>query len=292
MRFPLTWASFLVLGVDTAHAIPLASLADFNTGNRGPNSRENPNVSLYRSPVLATKRPLVARNFDCSTLAYGLSYVDCEYMSSIGMFAQGLNPTSPNGRMWIGTEGPNTFTFINGAGVPVVLIIWYRKMSDNGASFMNTRQAEITYSLPDTGSAVEISVANGIPGGWSMLYNHTSTLSEYGQISNTFGEFSTGKWATVDVSRLVNMTGDSMIVRVYTGEPRLHPDIQPVCVTDMRTCVYSCRTEGVNMCGNAGSYELLNCGGPNGVRGIDSFGNPTGGCQGWSFGGHIEVIMI
>ena len=218
-------------------------------------------------------------------------------MASIGMHSQGVNSLSSNNRIWIGSDGPNTFTFINGArdGASMILIMWYAEENDDQASFMNARRPEISYSLPETGSAVEISVANGVPGGWSVLYDRATTLTEYGQVSNTFGEFSTGVWATVDVSRLVNMSGDAMTVRVYGGEESARkptvPGLKPVCVSDLVTCAYACRGTQVNSCGATGSYDLINCGGPNAVSGTDASGNPNGGCQGWSFGGHIEVVM-
>ncbi|KAK4220615.1 hypothetical protein QBC38DRAFT_462401 [Podospora fimiseda] len=230
-------------------------------------------------------------NFSCSPLAQGLSLDDCNYMASIGMFGQGKNPLANNGRIWIGTDGPNTFTFINGGGGSLTLVMWYADLNDDQASFMNVRQPEISYSLPNTGSAVEVSVGNGVPGGWTVLYDHVTELNQYGQISNTFGEFSSGSWATVDVSRLVNMSGDPMTIRVYTGEPATTKGLKPVCVSDLNTCAYACRVYGENSCGETGSYDLIGCGGPNAVKSTDLHGNPNGGCQGWSFGGHIEVVI-
>ncbi|KAK4198855.1 hypothetical protein QBC40DRAFT_177762 [Triangularia verruculosa] len=292
-----------------SHAIPYPNLKIPHTITTNGNSTGKLNVPLYRTtirnamiasgPTAQSARVGAPRaasqsnsNMSCFSLGYGLSRPDCEYMASIGMFDQGRNAVYNNGKIWIGGDGPNTFTFINGAGVPIILVIWYALFNDNTASFMNVRRPEVTYSLPETGSAVEVSAANGIPGGWAILYNHSTTLSEYGQIWNTFGEFSTGMYATVDVSRLVNMVGNSVTVRVFTGEPALDTTLQPVCVTDMRTCAYVCTSKNVRSCGATGTYQLINCGGPNAVEGIDERGNPTGGCQGWTNGGHIEVIFL
>ena len=47
---------------------------------------------------------------------------------------------------------------------------------------MNKRQAQITYSLPAAGDSVTISIARDISGGFSLLYNHMTTLSQWGQI--------------------------------------------------------------------------------------------------------------
>ncbi|KAK3320372.1 hypothetical protein B0T19DRAFT_468689 [Cercophora scortea] len=204
---------------------------------------------------------------------------DCQYMSAIGMLGQGENALEDNGQIWIGSDGPNIFTFINAASVPITLILWYTALSDDQASFMNARMPKISYSLPVAGSAVQLSIANDVPGGWAAIYNRQTTLTQYGQVSNTFGEFSTGPYATIDVSRLVNMSGDPMTVRVSSG-----------CVADMRSCVYMC-DRADNSCGAAGTYSLANCGGHNAVQSIGADGNPTGGCQGWSYGGHVEVVM-
>ncbi|KAK0702562.1 hypothetical protein B0T21DRAFT_405649 [Apiosordaria backusii] len=294
-----------------SHAIPYPNLKIPHSIKHDGNNlhdTEKVNVPLYRttttnamiasgpsSQSVRVGAPNAASqsnsNMSCFALGHGLSGPDCEYMASIGMFDQGRNAIHNNGKIWIGADGPNTFTFINGAGVPIILVMWYALLNDNTASFMNVRRPEISYSLPETGSAVEISAANGVPGGWSLLYNHSTTLSEYGQIANTFGEFSTGIYATIDVSRLVNMAGNSVMVRVFKGEPALDTTLQPVCVSDMRTCAYVCTSKSVRSCGATGTYQLINCGGQNAVAGIDDHGNPTGGCQGWANGGHIEVIF-
>jgi hypothetical protein len=207
-------------------------------------------------------------------------------MASIGMFAQGRNDYGDNGRVWIGADGPNTFIFINAAGVPITLVLWYKAPGDDAASFMNVRQPYISYSLPATGSAVEISAANGVSGGFSGLYNRSTELTAYGQISNTLGEFTTGDWATVDVSRLVNMAGNAMTVEVFGGESS-----EPDCVADLQTCAYTCSLDEVQSCGAAGTYKLVDCDGPNAEKSADPDGNPTGGCHGWSNGGRLEIAL-
>lgn len=233
--------------------------------------------SSQRMPKATTQA-----QFSCDALVEGLSLEDCEHMASMGMFAQGDNSFAeeddPHG-IWIGDDGPNTFLFVNEAGVPVTIIMWYMAPNDGQASFMNVKAPKITYSLPWSGDAVVVSLANGVAGGWSAIYDRSTMLSEYGQIDNTFGEFSTGAYATLDVSRLVNMSGNSMTVVV-----------QDQCVANMTRCVYSC-FDGTQSCGEAGTYNLLGCRGPNAVESVDLYGNPTGGCQGWSYGGHVEIVL-
>jgi hypothetical protein len=224
------------------------------------------------------------RSFSCSSLVTGLSSADCQWMSSIGMAGQGTNAVSNNGNIWIGGDGPNTFTFTNQASspsaVPVTLILWDNPANDYQSSFMNVRTPKISYSLPNVGNSVTISLANGVSGGWAALNNRATTLSQYGQIYNTWGEFTTGSYATVDVTRLVNMGGNTMSVKVSTG-----------CVSNMNTCVFTCNSG--NTCGDSGSYSLLNCAAgsqPGASYGVYD-GNPSGGCQGWSNGGHLDISL-
>lgn len=112
---------------------------------------------------------------------------------------------------------------------------------------MNPSAPKISYSLPEEGGAVEISLANEVPGGWSVLYNRSTTLTQFGQIANTIGEFSTGTFANINVSRLVNMSGNPMTVKVPGG-----------CMADMERCVYA-RNTGTDSCGDARTYNLLGC---------------------------------
>lgn len=233
------------------------------------------------------------RQFSCDTLAPGLSSQDCDHMAAIGMFAQGRNAVAENGRIWIGADGANTFVFINAAGVPVTVIVWSEAAAghDDAASFMNARQPEISYSLPETGGAVEVAAADGVAGGFSALYNRSTRLTPYGQISNTLGEFSTGPWATVDVSQLVDMEGRPMTVLVFARGPRRQNE-HPLCVADLQTCVFTCRSADAQSCGAAGTYKLVNCDGPNAEQSADVDGNPTGGCHGWSNGGRLEIVLL
>ncbi|KAK2590416.1 hypothetical protein QQS21_011903 [Conoideocrella luteorostrata] len=196
------------------------------------------------------------------------------------MVGPGDNPITNNGYIWIGDDGPNTFTFTNKAESPVVVILWDFPYNDYEASFMNVRHPKISYSLPNQNDTVNISIANGISGGWSALINRETQL-KFGQISNTWGEFTTGRYATVDISREANMQGTTMSVRTSAG-----------CVSDMDTCVFVCKTG--DTCGESGTYALQNC--QPGSQAGATYGNsgrsdPSGGCQGWSYGGQLQIII-
>lgn len=221
---------------------------------------------------------------DCSAPVQGLNVADCQHMSDIGMAGMGDNSFANNGHIWIGGDGPNTFTFTNRAatGVPITLILWDNPAGDYQSSFMNVRTPKVSYSLPNVGDSVTVSLGNGISGGWSALNGQRTTLSPYGQIFNTWGEFTTGDYATVDISRLVNMGGNIQSVQVSTG-----------CVADMNLCSFTCKN-GAIACGDSGTYDLLSCDpttNPYASTGTYDGINPEGGCQGWSNGGHLDITL-
>ncbi|EGS24119.1 uncharacterized protein CTHT_0000510 [Thermochaetoides thermophila DSM 1495] len=248
------------------------------------------NVRIFRngSATALVELGSTSAQFSCDSLVYGLTHDDCNYMSSIGMAAQGRNERSNNGVIWIGSDGPNTFNFINAFDGPIIIVVWHNPVGDHESSFMNVRQAMVTYSLPSRGSAVQISVANGIPGGWAAIYNRDTALTQYGQIDNTWGEFTSGTYATVDVSRLVNMQGNAMSIQTFNNN---EDNGDARCMSDMQTCVFICKNVAARTCGESGTYDLINCSGPDRTYAIDGTGNPTGGCQGWSTNGHLEVVL-
>ncbi|KAH7025878.1 uncharacterized protein B0I36DRAFT_365527 [Microdochium trichocladiopsis] len=227
-----------------------------------------------------------AASFSCGSLASGLSKADCDHMSNIGMAGQGVNSKSSSGKIWIGTDGANQFIFKNtGAGPPLTVIVWDFPAGDYEASFMNVRKPKIAYSLPNVGDSVTVSVGNGVSGAFSFLANHKTVLSQYGQIYNTWGEFTTGDYATVDVSRLVNTRGNPINIKVQKNG----------CVSNMDKCVFQCKNSALTFCGESGSYNLVNC--ENGSQSGASKGtwdgiNPEGGCQGWSNGGKLEIGLV
>ncbi len=191
-------------------------------------------------------------------------------MSNIGMHSQGINPTANNGIMWIGSGGANLFSFYNNAGVDVALVMWYCPPNTYTCSFVNAYQAEITISIA-AGATKVISVANGISGAFAGLYNDITILNSYGQVYNTWGEFTTGgDYATFDVSREVNMGGNSLTMSSST------------CTSNMSKCVWECNTG--NSCETG--YSLINC-----AAGSQTSANPGGGCMGISNGGNVAITF-
>lgn len=170
----------------------------------------------------------------------------------------GVNAVTNNGGVWLGTDGAYTNEFTNESGQELILVLW-----GPHASWVNVKQPLITVSLANA-TSITVSMASGVTGAWSAIYDHTVMLN--GQISNTWGEFTTGPMGVVDVSKLPNMLGTKMTI------------VGPTCVSDMEHCVFVCKTGDICMY----DYELLNCGPgsqPGAQYGLD-YGAPSGGC-GW-----------
>lgn len=223
-------------------------------------------------------------------------------MQKLGMAGPGLNARkNPGGGIWVGNDGPNTFIFENKSKGKVNVIIWNKGTLPNGqpdfqSSFLKVRAPQVSWSLAK-GEKVTVSIANNkISGGFAALYERSTGFTQWGQLDQTWGEFTSGDHATVDVSRLVRMDGEPMSMRTGVG-----------CVSDMHKCVFVCKTG--NTCGKKNEYNLQNCVNPgekdprvkNQPNVTPQAGanhgwrdeQPEGGCQGWSKkkGGKGRVVI-
>lgn len=196
--------------------------------------------------------PRSAGRIDCTTLVPGLRKTDCDYMSSIHIAGQGKNSLAPNNLIWVGSQGPNLFNFINESGRDMILLFWHYPVGDYAKLFMSAYPPQVSYSLAP-GQTITLSVAHGISGGWGGLYDHKTILDPAsGLLRNTWGEFTTtasGK-IHVDVSRLVYMKGDNMSIRMDKKAGG--------CVSDFSRCFFECVGDVVT-CGRQNEYRLVNC---------------------------------
>jgi hypothetical protein len=184
----------------------------------------------------------------------------------------GTNAATNNGGVWLGNDGPYTNDFTNNSTEPIILAIW-----GPAGSWVNAIKPLITVSIP-AGAVQTVSFANGASGAWAPIYPDT-TLTQYGQIGQTWGEYTfAGQWTTVDVSREVLMTGRAM--RIET----------PKCVSDMTTCVFVC-TGGVTTC--LTGYELQNCaaGSQPGAQVGTYAGAASGGCSGMGDSAKLKTFF-
>ncbi|OAA76698.1 hypothetical protein LEL_06382 [Akanthomyces lecanii RCEF 1005] len=253
--------------------------------------QEQGSAYLLSASALLACRALVAspenavsavekRGLNCNNPVWGLSREDCQHMSNIGFGSMGKNENHDNGAIWVGNNGKTTATYRNsateGGAASIIVVVWLQ--TDYVSSFVNVRQPYITWSLPNPGDTVTISFAQNIAGAFAAL-NHRITILKDGQVFNTWGEFSTGPYATVDVSREPNMGGNRMEIQTSGG-----------CHANMDKCVFKCHNG--NRCGASGEYYLQNCE-PGSQPGNPHIGyydnNPSGGCGGFENGGHLDV---
>jgi len=187
------------------------------------------------------------------------STISLSQLTTLGFKALGLNANSNNGQCWLGSDGPNVNTLINSAGVPIIVVVW--GTSGYSASFMSSGIAPLITIGISPGASTVISCAD-ISGGIAAVYPDT-VLSPFGQIQNTWVEYTYGTYGTIDISREVTMSGHS----VQSGNSH--------CLASMSACVFTC-LNGANTCGTAGSYTLQNCGPANG--GQSDAAAMNGGC--------------
>ena len=263
-------------------------------------------------------------------LPSGLGAVEAAYLNGTGMKAPGLNPKNQTDGydIWISEDGPNTFTFMNNAtnGTSLILVVWdHDPESTTDSSFLTMRAPNITHPIPH-GQNFTISVANNVSGAWAAMYVNSSApeywpdtnLNKYGQVNGTWGEFKTGRNATIAVSRLVNMRGRPMSVDIEGSK----------CVANHSKCAFTCYNHLTCDRGVPGDYYLSGCNGtyvedqsywvvpsegcekdhdeegcddddeaeddeqlcdPNMNDGLK---HVKGGCIGWSDGGHLGVVFF
>jgi hypothetical protein len=177
-------------------------------------------------------------------------------LTSLGFLSTAVNAVANNGGCWIGSDGPNTNLVKNGASESIVVVVW----GPMGSWMTNpSMQPSISVGLAP-GQSVTISCGD-VTGGMAAIYGNTK-LSPFGQIDQTWVEFTFGQYGTVDVSREVNMSGNPVSV------------VGDKCTTDMNTCVFTCLAG--NTCMTLGSYKLNNCSPANGGQ-SDLLGQ-NGGC--------------
>jgi len=186
--------------------------------------------------------------------------LDLSKLTSLGFKALGLNAQASNGNCWIGSDGPNVHTITNSYSSPIA-VVWWGGSGSYAVSFMTSGIAPLVTAALNPGSSMTVSCQNGVSGGFAAVYPDT-TLTSFGQIGNTWGEFTTGQYGTYDVSREVFMGGHPMSIS------------SSACTADMNSCVFTC-TNGASTCGAAGTYQINNCSGPGKQTSADGM---NGGC--------------
>lgn len=165
------------------------------------------------------------------------------------------NPTySSDSAMGVGSGGPFVLDFTNESDDDIVLVLW----SGTGYTAMAVCEstADFTISLakhesttisfnPDKASGASIS------GAFAAIYPDT-VINYAGQVGNTWGEFTfvtSSEFSTLDVSRLVEQSGNSLSIQNYQSKGG-----SSTCLSNMDTCVFVC-TDSASPC----AYAIENC---------------------------------
>ena len=188
----------------------------------------------------------------------------------------GKNDKSNNGNIWIGSDSDWTVEFINNKNEDAVLYCW---ASDGYNGMIVTKfQPAISVGIP-TGKSITLSWAADVPSACAPIYPSTTTAM-FGGVNNTWFEATFGKYGAFDISRNVNMNGDSISSK---GSK---------CVSDMETCVFKCKN-GLDTCEAGTDYDLYNCnasGGGGGGYDVKVAGT-GGGCSMGESSEHIKVVL-
>jgi len=164
-------------------------------------------------------------------------------------------------------QGDNTMEFLNASSEEMVLVLWDSTVGYM-SSFVKSTQPVITASIAPGETAI-FSLAGYTSGAFAPIFSDT-TMTEWGQIQNTWGEFTFNQaYGVFDVSREVYANGRNVTMQGTN------------CVSDMDTCVFKCNDASASTCGVYGSYSLQNCVGTDAVN-----GGINGGC---GMGGKMHV---
>ena len=229
------------------------------------NSRRDTNEAIAGANLVATTAGAVASTTTSATAAanapttnsnvVAAASVSTSSLLSLGFKALGLNAAANNGQCWLGSDGPNVNTLVNGASSSIIAVVW----GAAGSWMTGATPPLITIALaPGQSQAVS---CGSVSGGIAAIYPGT-TLTPFGQIQNSWVEFTWGSYGTFDVSREVYMNGNPVSVKGST------------CTADFGNCVFVCNSG--TTCFAAGTYTLQNCSPANG--GGSDAAAMNGGC--------------
>jgi hypothetical protein len=187
----------------------------------------------------------------------------------------GKNDESNNGGIWIGTDSKWKASFTNDHSDDAVLYCW--KADGYSGMIIKDNTPEISVGLK-AGQSVDISFAENVPSACAPVFADTK-LAMFGGVDNTWWEVTFGQYGAFDVSRNVNMNGNTIASK---GSK---------CVSDMETCVFKCKDSSLASCETG--YDLYNCNAAGGGGGgYDVVMQGTGGgCNMDADGEHIKISL-
>jgi hypothetical protein len=172
----------------------------------------------------------------------------------------GKNDKSDNGGIWIGGDSKWKAEFTNEHNDDAVLYCW--KADGYSGMIIKDNTPDISVGIK-AGQSVEISFAENVPSACAPVFPDTK-LAMFGGVDNTWWEVTFGQYGAFDVSRNVNMKGNTIASK---GSK---------CVSDMETCVFKCKDSSLASCETG--YDLYNCNAASGGGGgYDVVMQGTGG---------------
>ena len=153
----------------------------------------------------------------------------------------GKNDKSDNGGIWIGGDSKWKAEFTNEHSDDAVLYCW--KADGYSGMIIKDNTPDISVGI-QSGQSVEISFAENVPSACAPVFSDTK-LAMFGGVDNTWWEVTFGQYGAFDVSRNVNMKGNTIASK---GSK---------CTSDMETCVFKCKDSSLASCETG--YDLYNC---------------------------------
>jgi hypothetical protein len=187
----------------------------------------------------------------------------------------GKNDQSNNGGIWIGNDSKWKAEFTNEHDDDAVLYCW--KADGYSGMIIKDNTPDISVGIK-SGQSVEISFAENVPAACAPVFADTK-LAMFGGVDNTWWEVTFGQYGAFDVSRNVNMKGNTINSK---GSK---------CTSDMETCVFKCKDSSLASCETG--YDLYNCNAAGGGGGgYDVVMQGTGGgCNMASEGETVKVAF-
>jgi hypothetical protein len=282
----VNWSSVFATPTPTPAAVAKVSVADVKAQAEPTPyaTKEQPTTTTAAKPAAtsAESNDLLGDLGDAiSDIGDDITDAVSDFLDGVEAWAEklscktGLNKKAAWDGIWIGGDSKWKAEFINDRSNEDMLLSCWQAHGFSGMS-INVNSPDILVKIP-AGKSLELSFKEKIPAACAPVYPST-VLAQFGGINNTWWEVTFGKDGAFDVSRNINMNGDSISSK---GSK---------CVSDMETCVFKCKN-GKDTCEAGTDYDLFNCNASGGGGGgYDPIMAGTGG--GCSMGQESETVKV
>ncbi|CAN9088166.1 unnamed protein product [Alternaria alternata] len=283
------WSSVFATPTPTPAAAPkVASVADVKVAAEPTPyaTKELPSTTAAAKPAAtsAESNDLLGDIGDAiSDIGDDITDAVSDFLDGVSEWAEkvkcktGLNKKAAWDGIWIGGDSKWKAEFINDRSNEDMMLSCWQAKGFSGMS-LNVNSPDILVKVP-AGKSIELSWKEKIPSACAPFYASTA-LAQFGGVNNTWWEVTFGQDGAFDVSRNINMNGDSISSK---GSK---------CTSDMNTCVFKCKN-GMDTCEKGSDYDLFNCdasGGGGGGYDVVMAGT-GGGCSMGQDGETVKVVF-